>query len=82
MSLSANKFWSGLLKSYYLPRASTYFSYLSRSLEEKDDFPLEKWRKDWISYSNKWQAGTEVYSVKAVGDALAISKSLAAKYLS
>lgn len=82
MPLSANKFWSGLLKSYYLPRASTYFSYLSRSLEERDIFPLEKWRKDWISYSNKWQAGTEVYSVKAVGDALAISKSLAAKYLS
>ncbi|XP_073104485.1 alpha-N-acetylglucosaminidase isoform X2 [Elaeis guineensis] len=78
----ANKFWSGLLKGYYLPRASTYFSYVSRSLEENGNFPLEEWRKDWISYSNNWQAGTEVYSVKAVGDALAISKSLAAKYLS
>ncbi|XP_008802642.2 alpha-N-acetylglucosaminidase [Phoenix dactylifera] len=78
----ANKFWSGLLKGYYLPRASTYFSYLSRSLEGNEYFPLEEWRKDWILYSNKWQAGTELYSVKAVGDALAISKSLAAKYLS
>lgn len=77
----ANKFWSGLLKSYYLPRASTYFTYLSKSLE-KNYFPLEEWRKDWIAYSNKWQEGTEPYSVKAVGDALAISKSLTAKYLS
>ncbi|CAL4930936.1 unnamed protein product [Urochloa decumbens] len=78
----ANKFWSGLLTSYYLPRASKYFAYLTRSLQENRSFELEEWRKDWISYSNQWQSGKELYTVKATGDALAISRSLYRKYLS
>ncbi|CAL4914461.1 unnamed protein product [Urochloa decumbens] len=78
----ANKFWSGLLKSYYLPRASKYFACLTRSLQENRSFELEEWRKDWISYSNQWQSGKELYAVKATGDALAISRSLYRKYLS
>ncbi|KAJ1297075.1 hypothetical protein BS78_01G350300 [Paspalum vaginatum] len=76
----ANKFWSGLLKSYYLPRASKYFAYLTRSLQENRSFQLEEWRKDWISYSNEWQSGKELYTVKATGDALAIARSLYRKY--
>lgn len=78
----ANKFWSGLLKSYYLPRASKYFAYLTRSLQENRSFQLEEWRKDWISYSNEWQSGKELYAVKATGDALAIARSLYRKYFS
>ncbi|KAL5543474.1 hypothetical protein UlMin_007258 [Ulmus minor] len=76
----ANKFWSGLLESYYLPRATTYFKHASRSLREKENFKLEEWRKEWISFSNNWQGGIELYPVKAKGDALAISKSLYRKY--
>ncbi|KAJ6670853.1 ALPHA-N-ACETYLGLUCOSAMINIDASE [Salix viminalis] len=34
----ANKFWSGLLEDYYLPRASTYFGHLTKSLEENKNF--------------------------------------------
>ncbi|WVZ56985.1 hypothetical protein U9M48_007439 [Paspalum notatum var. saurae] len=78
----ANKFWSGLLKSYYLPRASKYFGYLTRSLQENRSFQLEEWRKDWISYSNEWQSGEEQYAVKATGDALEIARSLYRKYFS
>ncbi|KAL6902116.1 hypothetical protein ACP4OV_004992 [Aristida adscensionis] len=78
----ANKFWSGLLKSYYLPRASKYFTYLSRSLQENRSFQLEEWNKDWIAYSNEWQSGKELYAVRATGDALAIARSLYAKYFS
>ncbi|KAF3437335.1 hypothetical protein FNV43_RR20088 [Rhamnella rubrinervis] len=78
----ANKFWSGLLESYYLPRASTYFESLSKSLKANESFKLEEWRKEWIKFSNNWQAGTEIYPVKAKGDALAISKLLYKKYFS
>lgn len=78
----ANKYWSGLLKKYYLPRASAYFKYMSISLKSNMTFPLVRWREEWISYSNKWQAGDEPYSVQAEGDALAISKALFSKYLS
>ncbi|PIA33951.1 hypothetical protein AQUCO_03900072v1, partial [Aquilegia coerulea] len=77
----ANKFWSGLLEKYYLPRASTYFTYLLASLVQKEGFKLEEWRREWISFSNKRQSGTELYPVRAQGDALAISKALSKKYL-
>lgn len=78
----ANKFWSGLLKDYYLPRASMYFNYLSQSLTENKSFKLEEWRKGWISYSNTWQSSSKKYPTEAIGDAYAISKSLFKKYLS
>ncbi|KAG9458243.1 hypothetical protein H6P81_002751 [Aristolochia fimbriata] len=77
----ANKFWSGLLERYYFPRASTFFSYLQKSLRKNKRFQVDKWRREWISYSNKWQAGTEKYPIKAEGDALKLSKALFMKYL-
>ncbi|KAK3038800.1 hypothetical protein RJ639_027387, partial [Escallonia herrerae] len=51
-----------------------------KSLRENEDFELEEWRKEWIAFSNKWQAGTELYAVKAQGDALALSSELYKKY--
>ncbi|KAL0291434.1 UNVERIFIED_CONTAM: Alpha-N-acetylglucosaminidase [Sesamum calycinum] len=77
----ANKFWAGLLEAYYLPRAAMYFKRLLKSLEEKEKFKLEEWREEWIAYSNKWQAGTELYPVTARGNAVAIAKELYQKYL-
>ncbi|XP_059651881.1 alpha-N-acetylglucosaminidase isoform X2 [Cornus florida] len=78
----ANKFWSGLLEDYYLPRASKYFTHLLKSLRQNEPFKLEEWRKEWIAFSNKWQADTTLYPVKAQGDALAISNALYEKYFS
>ncbi|KAL2461225.1 alpha-N-acetylglucosaminidase family/NAGLU family [Abeliophyllum distichum] len=76
----ANKFWSGILEGYYLPRASMFFTRLLKSLKENKDFKLEEWRKEWITFSNKWQAGLELYPVKAQGDALVIANDLYQKY--
>nr|GEX94090.1 alpha-N-acetylglucosaminidase [Tanacetum cinerariifolium] len=76
----ANKMWSGLLVDYYLPRASMYFNRMSKSLTENTTFEIVEWRKEWISYSNKWQQDSKLYPVKAQGDALAISTSLFQKY--
>ncbi|KAK2440253.1 alpha-N-acetylglucosaminidase [Trifolium repens] len=78
----ANKFWSGILENYYLPRATTYFSHLSESLKQNKKFKLIEWRKQWIPMSNKWQEGNELYPVKAKGDALKISQALYEKYFS
>ncbi|CAN0917314.1 NAGLU [Linum grandiflorum] len=78
----ANKFWSGLLEDYYLPRASTYFDHLIKTLEKNEEFALVDWRVKWIALSNKWQRGSNLYPVKAKGDALSISRSLYQKYLS
>ncbi|XP_048231690.1 alpha-N-acetylglucosaminidase isoform X2 [Ricinus communis] len=77
----ANKFWSGLLEDYYLPRASTYFDHLVKSLKQNEKFKLQEWREKWIAFSNEWQAGTKLYPMKGSGDdALAISKALYDKY--
>ncbi|XVE74203.1 hypothetical protein DITRI_Ditri11bG0179900 [Diplodiscus trichospermus] len=76
----ANKFWSGLLEGYFLPRASSYFSCLSESLRKNHSFKLVEWRKEWLAFSNKWQAGAQLYPVKAKGDFLAIAKALFLKY--
>lgn len=76
----ANKFWSGLLEDYYLPRASTYFDYLLKSLTDKQEFRFQEWNEQWISFSNNWQAATNLYPVKAKGDSVAISKALYSKY--
>lgn len=77
----ANKFWSGLLVSYYLPRASIYFNHLSESLKLNKTFQLSDWRKEWIAYSSEWQARTELYPTTAQGDALTIANLLYRKYL-
>lgn len=76
----ANKYWSGLLQDYYFPRASIYFEFLLESMETSKAFPLDRWRRDWIMFSHKWQEGTDLYSVKAEGNALEISRALFQKY--
>ncbi|XP_074308411.1 alpha-N-acetylglucosaminidase isoform X2 [Silene latifolia] len=78
----ANKFWSGLLEDYYLPRAATYFEHLRKALSENEAFKLEGWRKEWISNSNEWQAATNPYPIMAQGDALSVATKLYEKYFS
>lgn len=57
-----------------------YFNYLSKSLRENKQFKLEEWNREWIAFSNKWQASNNIYPVKAHGDAFAISSELFKKY--
>ncbi|RZS11410.1 hypothetical protein BHM03_00042760 [Ensete ventricosum] len=76
-----NKYWSGLLLDYYRPRACIYFKYMIDSLVKGESFPLEDWRRDWIGLTNKWQSSRNLFTVKASGDALNISRWLYDKYL-
>ncbi|XP_060204807.1 alpha-N-acetylglucosaminidase-like [Lycium barbarum] len=76
-----NKYWSGLLRDYYGPRAAIYFKYLIESLEEGNGFNLRAWRRDWIKLTNSWQSSRNVFPVKSTGDALNVSQWLFEKYL-
>ncbi|XP_048495313.1 alpha-N-acetylglucosaminidase isoform X2 [Beta vulgaris subsp. vulgaris] len=78
----ANKFWSGLLEDYYLPRATLYFNHLRKALRNNETFKINDWRREWISYSTEWQSDTKIYPVKAQGDALFIAKKMYERYLS
>ncbi|KAF7136024.1 hypothetical protein RHSIM_Rhsim08G0167900 [Rhododendron simsii] len=76
-----NKYWSGLLKDYYGPRAAIYFKYLMESLEKGDGFHLKDWRREWVKLTNDWQSSRNLYLVESIGDALNASKWLHGKYL-
>ncbi|KAG0527829.1 hypothetical protein BDA96_06G266800 [Sorghum bicolor] len=78
----ANKYWSGLLRDYYGPRAAIYFKHLLLSMEKNAPFALEEWRREWISLTNNWQSDRKVFSTTPTGDSLNISWSLYIKYLS
>lgn len=56
-----NKYWSGLLKDYYGPRAAIYFKYLMESLEKGDGFRLKDWRREWVKLTNDWQSNRNLY---------------------
>ncbi|KAJ3698239.1 hypothetical protein LUZ61_001944 [Rhynchospora tenuis] len=77
-----NKYWSGLLRDYYGPRAKIYFECLSSSMQTGKPFSLQDWRRDWISLTNSWQKSREVYPVQASGDTYSISQWIFDKYLS
>ncbi|XAR50133.1 Alpha-N-acetylglucosaminidase [Bertholletia excelsa] len=76
-----NKYWSGLLRDYYGPRAAIYFKFLKESLEKGDGFRLKDWRKEWIKLTNDWQSDRNIYPMQSNGDALNTSRWLYDKYL-
>ncbi|KAK4402361.1 Alpha-N-acetylglucosaminidase [Sesamum angolense] len=76
-----NKYWSGLLRDYYGPRAAIYFKFLIQSLERGDGFRLRQWRKEWIKLTNDWQSRSNIFPTKSAGDALNVSQRLYKKYL-
>jgi alpha-N-acetylglucosaminidase len=78
---TGNKYWSGLLRDYYGPRAAIYFKYLRESLEKDEDFNLKEWRREWIKLTNDWQSRRNIFPVVSRGDALNTSRWLFNKYL-
>ncbi|KAK9925851.1 hypothetical protein M0R45_023115 [Rubus argutus] len=76
-----NKYWSGLLRDYYGPRAAIYFKYLIKSLEEESEFELKKWRREWIKLTNDWQNSRNTFPVKSTGNAVNTCRLLYDKYL-
>lgn len=79
--LLGNKYWSGLLRDYYGPRAAIYFKYLIKSLEEESEFELKKWRREWIKLTNDWQNSRNTFPVKSTGNAVNTCRLLYDKYL-
>lgn len=76
----ANKYWSGLVGDYYLPRMALYLELLQKSLTENVTFPYLEWRKRWISLTNAWQSSTNGYPTTTIGDSIGIAKHLLNKY--
>lgn len=77
-----NKYWSGLVGDYYLPRASLYLELLQKSFTDNVSFPFQTWRKEWIALTNTWQASTSLYPLTTKGDTIKIVAALYKKYTS
>ncbi|KAL5722320.1 alpha-N-acetylglucosaminidase [Ranunculus cassubicifolius] len=75
-----NKYWSGLLRDYYGPRAGIYFKHLIQSLVNGVEFDLKEWRREWIKLTNDWQKSVSVFPVRSIGDALNTSRWMYEKY--
>ncbi|XP_073123504.1 alpha-N-acetylglucosaminidase-like [Henckelia pumila] len=76
-----NKYWSGLLRDYYGPRAAIYFKFLIESLKTDNGFSLKEWRKQWIKLTNEWQSSRDIFPTSSNGNALNVSRWLYEKYL-
>ncbi|XP_073036418.1 alpha-N-acetylglucosaminidase-like [Primulina eburnea] len=76
-----NKYWSGLLRDYYGPRAAIYFKFLIESLKTDSGFSLKEWRKQWIKLTNEWQSSRDIFPTTSNGNALNVSRLLYEKYL-
>ncbi|XP_010027872.2 alpha-N-acetylglucosaminidase isoform X1 [Eucalyptus grandis] len=76
-----NKYWSGLLRDYYGPRAALYFKFLKESLAEGHDFRLKEWRREWVKLTNDWQNSRNLFPTQSVGHAFHTSQWLYDKYL-
>ncbi|XP_065876467.1 alpha-N-acetylglucosaminidase-like [Euphorbia lathyris] len=76
-----NKYWSGLLRDYYGPRAAIYFKHLIKSLQNGKGFALKEWRREWIELTNDWQRSRNMFQVESNGNALMVSRRLYHKYL-
>ncbi|CAI9094176.1 OLC1v1029869C1 [Oldenlandia corymbosa var. corymbosa] len=76
-----NKYWSGLLRDYYGPRAAIYFKFMKESLERNDGFQLLNWRREWIKLTNDWQSSRKLFPVTSTGSAFNVSKWVYEKYL-
>ncbi|KZV39674.1 alpha-N-acetylglucosaminidase-like [Dorcoceras hygrometricum] len=76
-----NKYWSGLLRDYYGPRAAIYFKCLIESLHTGNGFSLKNWRKQWIKLTNEWQSSRDIFPTSSSGNVLDVSWWLYNKYL-
>ncbi|PKI34907.1 hypothetical protein CRG98_044687 [Punica granatum] len=76
-----NKYWNGLLRDYYGPRAALYFKHLMESLDKGVEFRLKKWRTEWVKLTNDWQNGRNLYAIENKRNALYMSRWLYEKYL-
>ena len=80
LNLYAYKQWQGMFSGYYLPRWQQFFARLDRSLADGtawDRGPLAAASCEW---EKQWSARHERYRAVPVGDAVAVARTMAARW--
>ena len=78
----ASKEWSGLVEDYYLERWKLFFSFTKTAISSKQPFNNTGYQNDRFTLENGFSNAIKSYPVKPVGDVIAMTKSLMAKYTS
>ncbi len=80
LNLYAFKEWSGMFSEYFLPRWEKFFAALNVSLDSGTTFDRKPFAEASCQWEQGWSKGTERYSTEPHGDAIAVSRELAAKW--
>lgn len=78
----ALKQWSGMFRSYYLPRWTKFFDQLEKSLKEGKTWDRKAFYAESCKWEKSWSRGREVFPATPKGEAVEKVKELWAKYRS
>jgi alpha-N-acetylglucosaminidase len=76
----ANKQWSGLISSYYLPRWKLFLERLKKSLKENKEFKEEDFRAELMFFAIHWSHKKDVFPEKPRGSVIQLSEKFYHKY--
>jgi alpha-N-acetylglucosaminidase len=76
----ANKQWSGLLTSFYLPRWQMFFDRLDSALAAGKPFDANAWEQVTREWEEQWTRRTDEYPTDPRGDSVAAVRRLWTKY--
>ncbi len=80
LNLYAYKEWQGMFSAYFLPRWRAFFTALDRSLETGVPFDRAPFAAAMCDWEQQWSRQHGDFPTEPRGDAIAISRRLAARY--
>ena len=76
----ARKQWSGLTKSFYLPRWEMFLDDLDRSLADGEPFDAESFEQELRTWEEQWTHKSDPFPDQPEGDAVEVVRRLWTKY--
>lgn len=80
LNLYAYKQWQGMFSGYYLPRWQQFFARLDRSLADGTAWDRGPFAAASCEWEKQWSARHERYRAVPVGDAVAVARTMAARW--
>ncbi|MES2124077.1 MAG: alpha-N-acetylglucosaminidase [Gemmatimonadota bacterium] len=80
LNLYAFKEWQGMFTGYFLPRWEEFFRRLNTALERGEAFDRAPFAAAMCEWEKEWSTRTDSFPSAPRGDAIAVSRRLAAKY--
>ncbi len=76
----ASKQWSGLVRSFYLPRWERFIAALRDAIDSGKPFDAPVFERELQTWEDSWTRGTETYPDTPQGDVIALARRLWIQY--